>query len=192
MSFPPNCPATRRPVYLALGGSAMLLFFLSILLHELGHSLVSQRCGIPVPRITLLFIGGLAEIAREPDDARSELKIALGGPAVSVLLSMGFALLRLAPRPASRWESVAHVFGWLAVTNLALVIFNMFPGYPLDGGRVLRALIWAKTGTAAARDLYLLPHRHRLQLAADRSRRVDALDRAQPRRLELSPHRLLP
>ena len=143
--FPDQLPGHSRALYFALGGIATLLFFFSILLHELGHSLVSQRCGIPVPRITLLFIGGLAEIAREPDDARSELKIALGGPAVSILLSAGFALLRYATS-ALGWEAVAHVFGWLAVTNVGLVIFNMFPGYPLDGGRVLRALIWAKTG----------------------------------------------
>jgi Zn-dependent protease len=117
----------------------------SILLHELGHSLVSQRCGIPVPRITLLFIGGLAEISREPDNARSELKIALGGPAVSVLLAAfygGGAWLFL-----SRDALETHVVClWLAQTNLALAVFNMFPGYPLDGGRVLRAILWAKTG----------------------------------------------
>jgi Zn-dependent protease/CBS domain-containing protein len=143
--FPNELAGRSRPFYFVMGGGAMLLFFLSILLHELGHSLVSQRCGIPVPRITLLFIGGLAEIAREPDDARSELKIALGGPAVSVLLGIGFAALRFGAASFDL-EAVAHVFGWLMMTNFALVIFNMFPGYPLDGGRVLRALIWAKTG----------------------------------------------
>ena len=143
--FPNELSGHSRPFYFVMGGSAMLLFFLSILLHELGHSLVSQRCGIPVPRITLLFIGGLAEIAREPDDARSELKIALGGPAVSVFLGIAFAALRFGAA-SLRLEALAHVFGWLMITNFALVIFNMFPGYPLDGGRVLRALIWAKTG----------------------------------------------
>ncbi|MEZ0254875.1 MAG: site-2 protease family protein [Chthoniobacter sp.] len=143
--FPAELPGRTRAVYLALGLGAALLFFLSILLHELGHSLVSQRCGIAVPRITLLFIGGLAEISREPDDARSELKIALGGPIVSVLLSVVFGLLHLGAS-ALQLEAMSHVFSWLAWTNLGLVIFNMFPGYPLDGGRVLRALIWAKTG----------------------------------------------
>lgn len=143
--FPGELPGRHQAVYLALGVVAALLFFLSILLHELGHSLVSQRCGIAVPRITLLFIGGLAEISREPDDARSELKIALGGPIVSILLSALFGLLNWGAS-ALHWEAMAHVFGWLSLTNLGLVIFNMFPGYPLDGGRVLRALIWAKTG----------------------------------------------
>ncbi|MDR3401205.1 MAG: site-2 protease family protein [Chthoniobacter sp.] len=143
--FPKEVPGHSPAVYLLLGVTAALLFFLSILLHELGHSLVSQRCGIRVPRITLLFVGGLAEISREPDNAKAELKIALGGPAVSVILSVLFFLLRLL-FTALHWGPPAHVCGWLAWTNLALVIFNMFPGYPLDGGRVLRALLWAKTG----------------------------------------------
>ena len=128
-----------------LGGLTALLFFLSILLHELGHSLVSQRCGIAVPRITLLFIGGLAEISREPDDAKSELKIALGGPVVSVVLSALFYLLSRVG-DALGWSAAAVVCQLLAVTNFSLVVFNMIPGYPLDGGRVLRALLWAKTG----------------------------------------------
>jgi len=143
--FPNALSGHSRSFYFVLGGGAMLLFFFSILLHELGHSLVSQRCGIPVPRITLLLIGGLAEISREPDDARSELKIALGGPAVSIILSAVYALLSWGVA-ALGMKVLACVFGWLAEMNIVLVVFNMFPGYPLDGGRVLRALIWAKTG----------------------------------------------
>ncbi|MEI9896065.1 MAG: translocation/assembly module TamB domain-containing protein [Chthoniobacter sp.] len=143
--FPREVPGHSPAIYLLLGITAALLFFLSILLHELGHSLVSQRCGIRVPRITLLFVGGLAEISREPDDAKTELKIALGGPAVSVFLSGLFYFLQVAAA-ALNWGPVAHVCGWLAWTNLALVVFNMFPGYPLDGGRVLRAVLWAKSG----------------------------------------------
>src|SRR5688500_16674022 len=90
--FPVADPGHAPVVYFIMGAAAAVLFFLSIILHELGHSVVSQRCGIPVSRITLLFIGGLAEITREPDDAKSELKIALGGPAVSVALIAIFAL----------------------------------------------------------------------------------------------------
>jgi Zn-dependent protease len=143
--FPESLPGRATPVYAALGGATALLFFLSILLHELGHSVVSQRCGIPVPRITLLFIGGLAEISREPDDARSELKIAVAGPAVSACLVLAYAFIA--------WVS-AHLgfpagktmFSWLASINLALLVFNAIPGYPLDGGRVLRALLWARSG----------------------------------------------
>jgi Zn-dependent protease len=131
--------------YYAMGAVAAALFFLSILLHELGHSVVSQRCGIPVPRITLLLIGGVAEIAREPDDARSELKIALGGPAVSLVLVAVFAALERGCA-ARGWLSAMVVADWLWKTNLALLVFNLFPGYPLDGGRVLRAILWARSG----------------------------------------------
>lgn len=138
-------PGRSQAVYLALGGASAFLFFLSILLHELGHSIVSQKCGIPVPRITLLFIGGIAEISREPDDAKSELKIALGGPVVSVLLALIYGTLAWVFSRLSIKAAYLVCF-WLAQTNLILVVFNMIPGYPLDGGRVLRALIWAKTG----------------------------------------------
>jgi len=142
--FPKELPGLSSISYFVLGGTAAFLFFLSILLHELGHSLVSQRCGIPVPRITLLFIGGLAEISREPDDAKSELKIALGGPAVSVLLAGIYGTLAGLFAKLDV-QAIYLVCLWLAQTNLVLVVFNMIPGYPLDGGRVLRALIWAKT-----------------------------------------------
>ena len=144
-SFPGLLRGQSQTVYAVMGIVAAALFFLSILLHELGHSLISQRCGIPVPRITLLFIGGLAEIAREPDDAKSELKIALGGPAVSVLLAGVFWLCAWVAESRA-WAGAELVFAWLALTNVALVVFNMIPGYPLDGGRVLRALLWRRSG----------------------------------------------
>jgi Zn-dependent protease len=143
--FPQFLPGKEPAVYLAMGGVAAALFFLSILLHEMGHSVVSQRCGIPVPSITLLFIGGIAEISREPEDARSELKIAVAGPAVSLLLVacyLGLSWL-------FAWGQIPEgrlVFRWLASVNLWLVIFNAVPGYPLDGGRVLRALLWMRNG----------------------------------------------
>jgi Zn-dependent protease/CBS domain-containing protein len=143
--FPEVLPHRAPVIYYSLGLITAALFFLCILLHELGHSLVSQRCGIPVPRITLFLIGGVAEISREPDDAKSELKIALGGPAVSVILSAMFKLLSMGG-DAMGWEAFARVCEWLSITNLVLVIFNMIPGYPLDGGRVLRAILWARYG----------------------------------------------
>ena len=143
--FPQELRRAPDAFTFALGLATAALFFLSILLHELGHSLVSQRCGNPVPRITLLFIGGLAEISREPDDAKSELKIALGGPVVSVVLSVLAGLLFLG-FAALGWRAAALVCKLLAITNFTLVVFNMIPGYPLDGGRVLRAVLWARSG----------------------------------------------
>ena len=143
--FPSLLPGRSDALYFILGTVAALLFFISILLHELGHSVVSQRCGIPVPRITLLFIGGIAEISREPDNPKTELKIAVAGPAVSVVLVVIYFLLsRLFDY--FQLASLSLLFGWLSEVNLFLVVFNAIPGYPLDGGRVLRALLWARSG----------------------------------------------
>lgn len=128
------------------GAIAALLFFLSILLHELGHSVVSIRHGIPVPRITLLFIGGIAEISREPDDPATELKIALGGPLVTLVLVFLYGAIAVLLALVG-FEVAALVFQWLAIVNFALLAFNALPGYPLDGGRVLRALIWMRQGS---------------------------------------------
>ncbi len=143
--FPSVIPEHTIRYYYALAICGAALFFLSILLHELGHSIVSQRCGIPVPRITLMFIGGVAEIAREPDDARSEIWIALGGPVVSFLL---VGIFYGAAELLDRFDITgpAQMCVWLSVTNLTLAVFNLFPGYPLDGGRVLRAILWARSG----------------------------------------------
>ena len=143
--FPQSLPGHSGKVYLAMGIVGSVLFFLSILLHELGHSIVSQRCGIPVPKITLLFIGGIAEISREPDNPKHELKIALAGPAVTVVLIGVFeGLARIFLKLGSMEPMI--LFRWLALVNFTLVVFNAIPGYPLDGGRVLRALIWAGSG----------------------------------------------
>ena len=143
--FPNSLPGLPGVVYFILGLSAACLFFISILLHELGHSLVSQRCGIPVPRITLLFIGGIAEISREPDNPQHELKIALAGPAVTLVLIGVFEVLARIFLKLGIMELML-MFRWLAVVNFILIVFNAIPGYPLDGGRVLRALIWAGSG----------------------------------------------
>lgn len=143
--FGQTMPDYPPAMHYVMGSVTAFLFFLSILLHELGHSVVSQRCGIPVPRITLLFIGGIAEISREPDTARSELKIALGGPVVTAILIVLYAGIWVILN-ALGFMPGARIFFWLAVVNTVLLVFNAVPGYPLDGGRVLRALIWQKTG----------------------------------------------
>ena len=143
--FPLLLPQRAPAVYLGMGMVAAGLFFFSIVLHELGHSIVSQRCGIPVPSITLLFIGGIAEISREPDNARAELKIAVAGPIVSLILAAFYHELA-ALFAMMRFMEAHYVFWWLAFVNLYLVIFNAIPGYPLDGGRVLRALLWMRNG----------------------------------------------
>ncbi len=132
----------------AAGVLASLLFFTSILLHELGHSLTSNALGLPVRSITLFIFGGLARLSREPDRPRDELLIAAAGPAVSVLLGIVFLLLAAAlPGDAAVLGLLGTVFGWLGTVNLALAIFNLVPGFPLDGGRILRGIVWSATGS---------------------------------------------
>jgi Zn-dependent protease/predicted transcriptional regulator len=128
-----------------------VLFFVSLLAHELAHSLVAEQHGLPVRSITLFALGGVSQIEKDPSDAKTEFWMAIVGPITS--LAIGAACL-----------GVAHAFGWapgttgdtpfdammvwLGYINVGLGIFNMIPGYPLDGGRVLRALIWWKTSDA--------------------------------------------
>lgn len=119
--------------------------YVSIAAHELGHSLVSVRLGIPVSSITLFIFGGLAQISKEPRRARDEFIIALAGPIVSLALALGFGVLGWAGQDAVGLKLTA--FGrWMGTANLTLALFNLAPGFPLDGGRVLRATLWSVTG----------------------------------------------
>ena len=131
---------------IALAGSTML--FVSVVAHELSHSLVALRYGIRVKAITLFMFGGAAHISREAPRPGIELLIALAGPVCSVLL----ALLFLGAGYLVERFSVhaAVLMSWLFLMNMALGIFNLIPGFPLDGGRVLRAAIWAVSGNYAA------------------------------------------
>jgi Zn-dependent protease/predicted transcriptional regulator len=131
-----------------IGSAAVItagLFFFTLLLHELAHSLMAKRNGLRVRAITLFALGGVSQIESEAPDAKAEFWIAIVGPATS--LAIGAILLALAR--AAGWASttrlatpVTSVLGWLGYINLALAVFNLIPGYPLDGGRVLRAIIW--------------------------------------------------
>ena len=122
------------------------LGFTSIVLHELGHSLVAQSLGLRVRSITLFLFGGVAQLESEPRRPAHELWIALAGPAVSIVLGLCvLGLARLSPEATLARESLA----WLGRMNLALGVFNLAPGFPLDGGRVLRAIVWAATGDFA-------------------------------------------
>lgn len=131
---------------LAAAALTSVLFFVSILLHELGHSVLAQRHHVPVRSITLFIFGGVAAIEREPDSPRAELQIALAGPAVSGLLAVAFHGLHALVHEASL---TASLLGWLATINGGVAVFNLLPGFPLDGGRVLRAFLWGRTGDAA-------------------------------------------
>ncbi|PSP98215.1 metalloprotease [Halobacteriales archaeon QS_5_70_17] len=129
----------------ALGLVAALGLFASVLLHELGHSLVAMRYGFPIASITLWIFGGIAQFSEMPEDWKRELAIALAGPVVSVALGILFwiALFVLPPASAGGAAVGAALFvvGYLAVANVALAAFNLLPAFPMDGGRVLRALL---------------------------------------------------
>ncbi len=142
--LPLAVPGRQEWVYWLLGALTALLFFGSLVAHEVGHSVVSKAYGIPVRSITLHLFGGVAQLGREVRRAREEFWIALAGPAVSLALGAlfwgGRHLLRdTAPTLGTGLEIVA-------VLNIGVVIFNMVPGFPLDGGRVLRAVVWGISG----------------------------------------------
>ncbi len=123
---------------------AALLFFASVLAHELAHSLVSRANGVPVEGITLFALGGVSELRRDAARPGVELVVAIVGPLASLVLAGLFALAWVALPP---WTAPAPAVGsYLALGNAALGLFNLIPGFPLDGGRALRALAWARTG----------------------------------------------
>jgi Zn-dependent protease/CBS domain-containing protein len=125
-----------------LGVVTSLLFFGSVLFHELSHSVVARHYRIPVASITLFFFGGIASITREPDSAGQEFLIAAAGPASSYVLAGGFWLLAWATPDGSMPNALAS---WLSATNALLATFNLLPGFPLDGGRIFRSIIWGIT-----------------------------------------------
>jgi Zn-dependent protease/CBS domain-containing protein len=136
---------------------ASLLFFASILLHELSHSLVAKARGLPVRRITLFLFGGVSNIEREPPTPKTEFLMAVVGPITSILLGLIFLALAAFSAATSNItgpdpETVARQFGpvttllaWLGPINILLGLFNLIPGFPLDGGRILRAALWSAT-----------------------------------------------
>lgn len=141
--FPQVLPDLTTTAYLALSVVAMLGLFASLILHELAHSLVARRYGLGIGGITLFLFGGVAELVEEPRDAASEFWIAIAGPAMSFLLSGLFGLAALAFGGVGL---VGIVLAYLATINLVLAVFNLIPAFPLDGGRVLRAWLWRRSG----------------------------------------------
>jgi len=134
---------TTGPLPWLLGIASALGLFTGVVLHELGHSLVAKRYGFPIESITLWLFGGIAQLTEMPEDWRTELYIAVAGPVVSVILG-GLSYVAFVSIPATGSilvESVRFVLSYLAVVNVALAIFNLMPGFPMDGGRVLRALL---------------------------------------------------
>ncbi|GAB4549992.1 MAG: site-2 protease family protein [Anaerolineae bacterium] len=134
--LPISAPGASASAYWLAGLLAAALFIGSILWHEMAHALMAIRYRIPVVQIVLHLFGGVAQIARDPERPRQEFEIAIAGPLSSLFLAVGFGML------ASLDSVVGAMCGWLSMINLTLAVFNMLPGFPLDGGRVLRAILW--------------------------------------------------
>jgi Zn-dependent protease len=155
--FPSLHPDWSVGMNIALGVAASVLFFISILLHELAHSLVAKARGLPVRRITLFFFGGVSNIEREPPSPSTEFLMAIVGPLTSLLLGFGFIWLGRQNIPEMdtalsspmqllrNLDPLSTMLLWLGPINLLLGLFNLIPGFPLDGGRVLRSILWAIT-----------------------------------------------
>lgn len=144
--FGDAAPALPSWVYWLMGLIAAVAFFGCILLHELGHALVGRARGMPIRGITLFLFGGVAELEEEPPSAATEFLMAIAGPVVSVILGIGFALLTGIGYYGGWPPPVLMVLGYLASINLLVLAFNLIPAFPLDGGRVLRSILWATTG----------------------------------------------
>jgi len=140
--FKQQHPLWTETQHWTVGVLTSLLFFASVLFHELSHSAVAQHYNIRVVSITLFLFGGLARIEREPSRAIQEFNIAIAGPLASGFLSGGFLGLTLL-FPYS--QTVGALATWLCGTNAALAVFNLLPGFPLDGGRIFRAIVWGAT-----------------------------------------------
>jgi Zn-dependent protease/CBS domain-containing protein len=156
--FPSLHPDWNPPMNIGMGLVAALLFFASVLAHELAHSIVARARGLPVKRITLFFFGGVSNIEREPPSALTEFLMAIVGPLTSLVLGLAFTLwgtlragISFPPRTSlvqmlSGLDPLTTLLLWLGPVNLILAVFNMVPGFPLDGGRVLRSILWAASG----------------------------------------------
>ena len=139
--FPDTNPGLDDGTYIAMAIVASVLFFASILMHELGHALQARRDGIAIGGITLWIFGGVASLREEPPSAGAEFRMAIAGPAVSLAIGGTCLVAALAlPLP----DAVDGVLFWLGQINLYLLVFNLIPALPLDGGRVLRAALWAR------------------------------------------------
>ncbi|HWP48150.1 MAG TPA: site-2 protease family protein [Candidatus Limnocylindrales bacterium] len=144
--FPHYYPGQSNQAYWIAGLIAAFLFFLSILIHELSHSLVAIRFGIKIPEIILFIFGGISRLSEEAKDPKTELKIAFVGPLSSFALALIFRGMKMGLEGSQPSLSLV-VLDYLIWINVAVGIFNLIPGFPLDGGRILRALWWWRTGS---------------------------------------------
>jgi len=144
--FPAGYPGYGPWTYAAMGVAGTLLFFASLLAHELAHSVVARRRGIPVDGITLFVFGGIAHARMEAERPGDEFVIAGVGPLSSLLIAGFFGAAGAVGRWAGLSPAITGVATYLASINVVLAVFNLMPGFPLDGGRLFRAAVWKVTG----------------------------------------------
>lgn len=142
--YPDQAPGLAPAVAYGLGLLSALLLFGSILLHELGHAVVARRHGVEIEEIDLWLLGGVARMSSYPKTASDELRFALAGPGVTLAIACVFGLVAVA-LPSSAPQALTAVISYQLFVNVAILAFNLLPAFPLDGGRVARALIWRHT-----------------------------------------------
>lgn len=145
-ALPEAAPDQPVAVYWLAGVAATVLFLASLLAHEVAHALVARAAGLPVQGITLWALGGVSKLGGDAPSARDELRIALAGPATSLALGLAFLGATVALDLLGVATLVVATAAWLAMINLILGLFNLAPAFPLDGGRVVRAVLWAHHG----------------------------------------------
>ncbi len=140
--FPDLYEHWSTAAYWIVGTTSAVLLFVTVLVHELAHAVVAVRRGVPVPKITLFIFGGVSSLGRQPKTAGEEFAIAAAGPATSLAIAaLTFALSIL----LGGNEKAEGMLSYLSIVNLLLAAFNILPGFPLDGGRVLRSIVWKRT-----------------------------------------------
>ncbi len=147
-AFPQTVPDAGLGSRFLAAAIAVVLFFASILAHELGHAIAALSHGVAVRGITLWVLGGVAKLDRQAPTARAEFQIALAGPAVSLGLGVFFGALAVIVAVVASLPLVVAVLAWLGGTNLLLAVFNLLPAAPLDGGRILTSILWKRRGDA--------------------------------------------
>jgi len=150
--YPDQFPQWSRQKTFVVSAVSALLFFASVVAHELAHSLVARRFQMTVSSITLFMLGGVASLTREPPSAKAELFMAAAGPLTSIVIGVAGVIIAFAADaaassvPSATWlQVVSAVAGYVGPINMVVAVFNLVPGFPLDGGRVLRAAIWGIT-----------------------------------------------
>lgn len=144
--FAQEFPGSGQETLMPMAVIAMLGLFASLILHEMAHALVARQFGVPTTGITLFLFGGVAELASEPTKPKDEFYISIVGPLASLFLALFFWTSAHLASELMSWPLSAAILSYLAIINLVLALFNLVPAFPLDGGRVFRALLWARSG----------------------------------------------